>query len=61
VALMLARPEGAPEGTRGLALFALPRYLEDGTRNSYRIVRLKDKLGTRSIIWSAPSTAASSR
>jgi acyl-CoA dehydrogenase len=49
VALMLARPEGAPEGTRGLALFALPRYREDGTRNSYRIVRLKDKLGTRSM------------
>ena len=49
VALMLARPEGAPEGTRGLALFALPRRLEDGTRNSYRIVRLKDKLGTRSM------------
>ena len=49
VALMLARPEGAPDGTRGLALFALPRRLEDGTRNSYRIVRLKDKLGTRSM------------
>jgi acyl-CoA dehydrogenase len=49
VALMLARPEGAPEGTRGLALFALPRRLEDGSRNSYRIVRLKDKLGTRSM------------
>ncbi|MFM9847710.1 MAG: acyl-CoA dehydrogenase family protein [Hyphomicrobiaceae bacterium] len=49
VALMLARPEGAPEGTRGLALFALPRYLEDGRRNTYRIVRLKDKLGTRSM------------
>ncbi len=49
VALMLARPEGAPEGTRGLGLFALPRRLEDGSRNSYRIVRLKDKLGTRSM------------
>ncbi len=49
VALMLARPEGAPGGTRGLALFALPRTLENGTRNSYRIVRLKDKLGTRSM------------
>ena len=48
---MLARPEGAPEGTRGLALFALPRRLEDGSRNSYRIVRLKDKLGTRSMAW----------
>ncbi len=45
VALMLARPEGAPEGTAGLALFALPRRLKDGSRNAYRIVRLKDKLG----------------
>jgi alkylation response protein AidB-like acyl-CoA dehydrogenase len=49
VALLLARPEGAPGGTRGLALFALPRRLKDGRRNSYRIVRLKDKLGTRSM------------
>ncbi|WP_298376603.1 acyl-CoA dehydrogenase family protein [uncultured Bradyrhizobium sp.] len=49
VALMLARPEGAPDGTRGLALFALPRRLKDGRRNSYRIVRLKDKLGTKSM------------
>jgi alkylation response protein AidB-like acyl-CoA dehydrogenase len=49
VALLLARPEGAPSGTQGLALFALPRRLEDGSRNAYRIVRLKDKLGTRSM------------
>ncbi len=49
VALLLARPEGAPDGTRGLALFALPRRLKSGRRNAYRIVRLKDKLGTRSM------------
>lgn len=53
VALILARPEGAPAGTAGLALFAMPRQREnsDGSvsRNSYRIVRLKDKLGTRSM------------
>jgi alkylation response protein AidB-like acyl-CoA dehydrogenase len=49
VALLLARPEGAPAGTKGLALFALPRRLNDGRRNAYRIVRLKDKLGTRSM------------
>src|ERR1700692_3272541 len=49
VALLLARPEGAPPGTKGLALFALPRRLKDGRRNTYRIVRLKDKLGTRSM------------
>jgi alkylation response protein AidB-like acyl-CoA dehydrogenase len=49
VALLLARPEGAPAGTKGLALFALPRRMKDGRRNAYRIVRLKDKLGTRSM------------
>ena len=49
IAMILARPEGAPAGTKGLGLFALPRRLDDGTRNSYRIVRLKDKLGTKSM------------
>src|SRR3954454_194018 len=49
VALLLARPEGAPSGTKGLELFALPRRLKDGRRNTYKIVRLKDKLGARSM------------
>ncbi len=49
LALILARPQGAATGTRGLGLFAMPRRLEDGSRNRYRIVRLKDKLGTRSM------------
>ena len=49
VALLLARPHGAPGGSRGLGLFALPRHLDDGARNAYRIVRLKSKLGTRSM------------
>jgi len=50
VALALARPEGAAPGTRGLALFLVPRLLPlDGRRNSYRIDRLKDKLGTRAM------------
>jgi acyl-CoA dehydrogenase len=47
LALVLARPDGAPAGTRGLSLFLLPRTLEDESPNRYRIVRLKDKLGTR--------------
>src|SRR5437868_13156649 len=47
--LTLARPEGAPEGTRGLGLFLVPKILEDGTHNAYTINRLKDKLGTRSL------------
>ncbi len=45
--MLLARPEGAVTGSRGLGLFLMPRTLPDGTRNSYRIVRLKDKLGSR--------------
>ncbi|MBN9085986.1 MAG: acyl-CoA dehydrogenase family protein [Reyranella sp.] len=49
VAVLLARPRGAAPGTAGLGMFAMPRRLEDGSRNSYRIVRLKDKLGTRSM------------
>lgn len=32
----------------GLSLFLVPRYLPDGKRNPMRIMRLKDKLGTRS-------------
>jgi acyl-CoA dehydrogenase len=47
LALVLARPEGADAGTRGLSLFLMPRTLPDGKPNRYRIVRLKDKLGTR--------------
>src|SRR5262249_2952735 len=49
VILVLARPEGAPPGTRGLGLFLMPKYLDDGSRNRYRINRLKDKLGVRSM------------
>jgi alkylation response protein AidB-like acyl-CoA dehydrogenase len=49
LALVLARPEGAPAGTRGLSLFLLPRTLPDGGANHYRIQRLKDKLGTRAM------------
>ncbi|NML34850.1 acyl-CoA dehydrogenase family protein [Paraburkholderia antibiotica] len=49
LAMVLARPDGAPDGIHGLGLFLLPKTLPDGTRNSYRIIRLKDKLGSRSM------------
>jgi acyl-CoA dehydrogenase len=49
VVMLLARPQGAEAGTRGVGLFLMPRRLEDGSPNHYRIVRLKDKLGTRSM------------
>jgi len=40
--LVLAQAEG------GLSCFFVPRVLQDGTRNGFRIQRLKDKLGDRS-------------
>ncbi len=43
-----ARPDGAPEGPRGVALFMVPRTI-DGVPNGFRFDRLKDKLGTRSL------------
>ena len=49
VILLLARTEGAVAGSAGLSMFLVPRHLPDGSRNSYRIVRLKDKLGTLSM------------
>ncbi len=47
--LVLARPVGAPSGPRGLGLFLMPRFLEDGTRNTFIIHRLKEKFGTRAM------------
>ena len=46
VFIVLARPEGAPAGSRGLATYIVPRLLPDGTANGFRIKRLKPKLGT---------------
>ncbi|KQP12472.1 acyl-CoA dehydrogenase family protein [Pseudorhodoferax sp. Leaf267] len=48
-AMVLARPDDAPAGIKGVSLFLLPRRLDDGRLNHYRIVRLKHKLGTRSM------------
>src|SRR5574337_571407 len=47
--MILARTEGAPEGMKGVSLFLVPKVLPDGTRNAYRIIRLKDKMGSRSM------------
>lgn len=49
LAMVLARTENGPPGMKGVSLFLLPRTLPDGTPNRYRIIRLKDKLGTRSM------------
>jgi alkylation response protein AidB-like acyl-CoA dehydrogenase len=46
VFIVLARPEGAPPGSRGLGTFIVPRLLPDGSPNGFSIKRLKPKLGT---------------
>ncbi|MCC6794193.1 MAG: acyl-CoA dehydrogenase family protein [Candidatus Hydrogenedentes bacterium] len=48
VAVVAARPEGAPKGVRGLALYLVPKRRENGELN-YGIRRIKDKIATRSV------------
>ncbi len=48
LAVVAARPDDAPPGVRGLALFLVPRFRDDGSLN-YTIRRLKDKIATRSV------------
>jgi alkylation response protein AidB-like acyl-CoA dehydrogenase len=52
VHLVLARPEGAAEGTKGLSLFAVPKYWveEDGSigeRNGAFVRSIEDKMGLK--------------
>jgi acyl-CoA dehydrogenase len=47
MALTLARPEGNGPGGRGLAMYYLEVYDDEGRLNNIRVLRLKDKLGTR--------------
>ncbi|WP_324808205.1 acyl-CoA dehydrogenase family protein [Sphingomonas sp. LY29] len=45
VHLVLARTPDAPEGTRGISLFLVPKVLPDGTPNDVRCVSIEHKLG----------------
>src|SRR6201999_3968469 len=47
--VVLAKPEGAPDSSRGVRDFLVLRTRRDGSRNGVRVRRLKDKLGTRSV------------
>ena len=49
VALTLARPEGNGPGGKGLALFLVHTRDAQGRPNHLKVLRLKDKLGTRSV------------
>ena len=48
LAMVLARYDKNVIGTKGLALFLLPKRLDCGKLNNYEIIKLKDKLGGRS-------------
>ena len=43
--LVLARTPGAPEGTRGISLFLVPKNLPDGSPNDLRCVGIEHKMG----------------
>ncbi|MEU7984566.1 acyl-CoA dehydrogenase family protein [Streptosporangium canum] len=47
--VVLAKAEGGPDGSRGVAPFLVLRERRDGGHNGIRVRRLKDKLGTRSV------------
>ncbi len=49
MALTLARPEGNGPGGRGLAVFYVETYDDDGRLKDLEVLRLKDKLGTRKV------------
>ena len=43
--LVLARLPDAPEGVKGISLFIVPKFLDDGTRNDVKCTGLEHKLG----------------
>lgn len=49
IMMVLARTDEHQPGTKGLSLFLVQKMLPDGTKNPMEIIRLKDKLGVRSM------------
>lgn len=45
VHLVLAKVPGGDVGVKGISLFVVPKYLEDGTRNDVALVGLNHKMG----------------
>jgi acyl-CoA dehydrogenase len=43
--LVLARIEGAPEGVKGISLFIVPKFLDDGKRNGVVCGSIEEKMG----------------
>jgi len=49
IIFVLARTDENVPGIRGISIFLVEKFLEDGSRNPIEIIRLKDKLGVRSM------------
>lgn len=49
IIFVLARTNPEVQGTRGLSIFLVEKNKPDGTKNTMEVVRLKDKLGVRSM------------
>ena len=47
VHLVLAKAPGGGPGVKGISLFIVPKYLDDGTRNDVALVGLNHKMGQR--------------
>jgi 3-(methylthio)propanoyl-CoA dehydrogenase len=45
VHMVLARTPGAPDGTKGISLFLVPKVLPDGERNDLQCVSIEHKMG----------------
>ncbi len=45
VHMVLARTPGAPEGTKGISLFLVPKFLPDGEANDLHCVSIEHKMG----------------
>jgi butyryl-CoA dehydrogenase len=50
VHLVLAKIPGGPPGVKGISLFIVPRYLEDGTPNGVVLAGLNHKMGYRGTV-----------
>jgi butyryl-CoA dehydrogenase len=50
VHLVLAKIPGGPPGVKGISLFAVPRYLEDGSANDVALAGLNHKMGYRGTV-----------
>ncbi len=46
---VLARTNAEVKGTKGLSLFLVEKYLPNGSKNPLPVIRLKDKLGVKSM------------